>query len=173
MRRLLIVVFLLVLALPCSAFGQTQGAPPKPGPEVQLMAAWVGSWQCGYENKTGTQEKGQWTFACEWAPGGFFLNCKARTNTTDMTAVWGYNTEEKAYWTFRYFSTGGMDFSRGWVNGNTWSYVIENELSGGKARRRQLKGTFESPTAWTYQWDRSVQGEPWVTTQVGRCTKAK
>jgi hypothetical protein len=170
-KRLLFVVLLLVLALPCMAFGQTP--PPKPGPEVQQLAKWLGTWQCAYENKTGTREKGEWTYACEWGLGGFFLHCKGKTKTTDMTAVWGYNVEEKAYWTFRYFSNGGMDFSRGWVSGNTWSYVIENEHSGGKARRRQLKGTFESPTAWTYQWDRSVEGEPWVITQVGRCTKDK
>lgn len=174
MKRLLVVFVFFVLAVPCVALGQTQAAqPPKPGPEVQKLAKWLGAWQCTHEIKTGTPEKGEWSFACEWAPSGFFLLCKAKRQTTEMAAVWGYSTEERAYWTFRYFNNGAMEFSKGWENGSTWTYIYENERSGGKTQRRQLKSTFESPTVWTYQWDRSVEGEPWVTTQIGRCTKVK
>jgi hypothetical protein len=133
------------------------------------MAQWLGTWQCEYENKTGAQAKGEASMGCEWAAGGFFMVCKSGT----WTSVAGYDSEEKAYGEFRYFNDGWMDFSKGWTSGNTWTFVYEGEHSGGKARRRQVVSTFQSPTVWTYQWDRSVEGGPWVTTTVGKCSKVK
>jgi len=174
MKRQCIVV-LLALVLPCLAFGQAQTPPPKPGPEVQQLAQWLGNWQCGYENKTGAQDKGEWDLNCAWSAGGFFLVCKGHVDkVSEFSMVWGYQPPEKAYWVFRYFSGGTMDFSKGWLSGNTWNLVFEDEHTrDGKARRRQAAQTFVSSTEWTYQFGGSVEGAPWVTTQVGKCTKAR
>ena len=46
MKRSVLIVLLLVLAVPCLAFGQAQTAPPpKPGPEVQRLGYFVGTWK--------------------------------------------------------------------------------------------------------------------------------
>jgi len=52
MKRLVIVV-LLALAVPCLAFGQGQTPPPKPGPEEQKLAPWIGTWTCNGEIEDG------------------------------------------------------------------------------------------------------------------------
>jgi hypothetical protein len=76
MKRLPVII-VLALAVSCLAFGQAQTAqPPKPGPEVQQMAPWLGTWQCGYENKTGSLAKSEGSITCEWFTGGFFMVCK-------------------------------------------------------------------------------------------------
>lgn len=174
MRRLSLVVVLFMLAVPCLAFGQAQTAPPpKPGPEVQQLAAWQGTWQCSGESKTGTQTRSEFSLACEWAAGGFFLVCKSASKTAEWTGIWGYNPEAKAYFGFRYYSDGWTDFPKGWLNGKTWTFVFEDEHRGGKAQRRQVTEVVESPTVLTFQWDRSVEGAPWTTTAVGRCSKVK
>ena len=87
--------------------------------------------------------------------------------------LWGYNPEAKAYFGFRYYSDGWTDFPKGWLNGKTWTFVFEDEHRGGKAQRRQVTQVLESPTVLTFQWDRSVEGAPWTTTAVGKCSKAK
>jgi hypothetical protein len=52
MKRSVLIVLLLALAVPCLACGQAQTAPPpKPGPEVQKLEAWVGDWTYTNEAK--------------------------------------------------------------------------------------------------------------------------
>lgn len=121
MKRLPALV-LVALIVPCTAHAQTAQPtqPPKPGPEVQQMAQWLGAWQCAYESRT-TQAKGEMSMTCDWAAGGFFLVCKGATGSRMFTIVLGYHPDEQAYWWFRYQSNGSADFARGWVNGNTWT----------------------------------------------------
>ena len=65
MRRSVIVVFLLTLAVPRLALAQAQAAgPPAPGPEVQRLGFWVGTWHYESANATGT-------LTYEWMTGGF------------------------------------------------------------------------------------------------------
>jgi hypothetical protein len=168
MKRLIILVLLAVI-VPC-ALAQAQPAQaPKPGPEVQLMAPWIGNWHCAYEGKTGAMSKSEGDLTCEWTANGFVLSCKS----AETTMAAGYSPEEKAYWMFRYGGNGFADHATGWIKGTTWKAVYENERAEGKARRRQVTMSVSSPNEFTLQWDRSVEGEPWVTTQVGKCNKTK
>ena len=168
MKKTAVVVALFMLALPCVALGQGKPTqPPKPGPEAQKLAQWLGRWKCALENPAG-----EMTMTCAWEAGGFFMVCGSVIGQTELTTVRGYHADEKAYWSFRYFNHGGADFSRGWLHGETWAFVHEDEHRGGKALRRQLTQTFQSPTEWTLQFQYSTEGAPWVTNQVGKCTRA-
>jgi len=114
----------------------------------------------------------------EWFTGGFFVVCRFQSSystgtTREAAAVFGYNQAEQAYTWYRYYSTGATDSAKGWVHGNTWVWILPESQISGKATRRQMTSTEESPTSWTYKWERSVEGEPWQTTEQGKCTKVK
>ena len=60
------------------------------------------------------------------------------TGTVEIHTVYGYNRHEKAYTMYRYWSNGWSDFAKGWVEGNTWTWVFEDERVNDKLRRRQM-----------------------------------
>jgi hypothetical protein len=167
MKRITVVLVFSMLLFAVAAQAQTPA--PKPGPEHQALGVMVGTWETESENKlTGAKSKGSMT--CSWENGNFFVVCRTKT----LAAVFGYSFEEKVYTVYLYsLSAGGGSFGRGWVRGNNWTYVFENELANGKHRRRQYTSSQPTPNAYTHKWERSIDGEPWVVTSEGKGTKAK
>src|SRR5262245_9252036 len=59
---------------------QAPSGPPKPGPEHQKLARFVGTWNGKAEMKPGPFGPGgpmTWTETCDWFEGGFSVVCKS------------------------------------------------------------------------------------------------
>jgi hypothetical protein len=179
MRRSVLIVLLLVLAVPCLAFGQVQTAPPpKPGPEVQRLGYFVGTWK--YVGEVLTDPKGTYegTMTWEWFPGGFSVVGKSEGTgvgggPTSELYVLGYSATEKIY-TWYTVSRGGAGRTvRKWsVNGKVWTCEEDTTVSGKPAKSRYTV-TEVSPMSYSFGGARSVGGRPWTQTFGLKATKVK
>lgn len=78
MKRLTMASFLLIVAHAASVPAAT-AQQPKPGPEVQRLGYYLGSWRGEGETKGGPfgpAGKLSSTTTCEWFAGGFQLVCR-------------------------------------------------------------------------------------------------
>ena len=179
MKKLLVIVF-MALAVPCLAFGQAQPAqPPKPGPEVQKLAYYVGTWKTEGEITAGPLRSGgkfSETGTCEWFAGGFHLMCRHEGtrpagNVTDLSIV-AYDAEAKGYTYFTITSLGDTASVTGSLSGNTWTFLWDGKVAGKPAKFRYTEVQV-SPTSYTFKTERSVAGGPWRVLEDGRAAKAK
>jgi hypothetical protein len=106
LKRVLLVVVLFVLAVPCLAVAQAQTPqPPKPGPAVQRMAFMLGSWQDQNENHQsplGPAGKETGTSNCEWFTGNFQVVCRADsdgpTGKAAVMSILAWDAGRKPTW---------------------------------------------------------------------------
>jgi len=177
MKRLLVIVVLL-LAVPCLAFGQAQ--PPKPGPEVQKLAYYLGTWKSEGEVKVGSPShpagKFSGTESCEWFAGVFHLVCRGegtgpRGKSTSM-GILAYDTEAKVYTYYGISSLGETDSGKMTITGNTWTSTFEGKMADKPANFR-FSEVQESPTSYTFKFESSVAGGPWTVIEEGKSTKVK
>jgi len=170
MKRLLVIV-LLVLAVPCLAFGQAQTVqPPKPGPEIQRLGSWVGTWK----TESGPSSS---TITWEWFVGGFGL--VGREEGTGPAGKYSYlrvmtfDSVEKVYTHYLITSLGpGGALAKGTVAENTWHWEWDGMVSAKPAKDR-FTVVEVSPTATASKVELSVAGGPWTVTAEGKGTKVK
>ena len=173
MKRSVLIVLLLVLAIPCLAFGQTQTAPPlKPGPEVQRLGHFVGTWSLADELSSG---KLSGTMVCDWFEGGFALICQDTYTTgrgSDMH-IFGYDPQGKTYTWYSVMPTGaGTRVVTLTVDRDRWVADWEDTYQG-KPTRYHREWLEESPAALRYRSTRSVVGGAPITVSEWRFTKTK
>jgi hypothetical protein len=177
MKRPLLIV-LLALAIPSLAFGQAQ--PPKPGPEVQKLAYYVGTWKTEGEVKVGSPlnpaGKFSGTDTCEWFAGGFQIVCRGEDTgplgkraTLDIAA---YDAEAKVYIDYFISSFGENDSGKMTLTGNTWTALWDGKASGKPAKFRYTE-VQESSTSYTFKVENSVAGGPWTVIEEGKSSKVK
>jgi uncharacterized protein DUF1579 len=159
---------------------QAPPAPPKPGPEVQKLAYFVGRWNETAEVKPGPMGPGgKMTVAssCEWFAGGFYVVCKGDGTgpggPTHGLGILGYSTERKRYSYYGIDNAGmGGDPSYGDLVGDTWNWDGESTMGG-----QQVKGRYTikqvSPDSYTWKWEMSVAGGPWNAVAEGTDTRVK
>jgi len=176
MKRPLVIV-LLALAIPSLAFGQAQ--PPKPGPEVQKLAYFLGTWKGEGEIKAspfGPAGKFSGTESCEWFAGGFHVVCRIESTGPEgrMTEleILAYDAEAKAYTYYSISSRGWSDTSKGSLTGNTWTWVWDDRVAGKPAKFRETVEQL-SPTSDTFKTEYSVASGPWTVFLEGKSTKVK
>lgn len=178
MKRLFVTV-LLVLAMPCLAFGQVlTPQPPKPGPEVQRLGYFVGTWK--YVGEVLTDPKGTYagTVTWEWFPGGFSVVAKAegtgvRGGPMNEMMTIGYSDTEKTYLSYTVSRSGaGRTIRKYAVNGSVWTCEEEAAVSGRPAKSR-FTITEVPPASYTWKVERSVEGGPWTQTIDLKATKVK
>ena len=154
MRRLVFAVLALAFILPITA--QAQETPP---PELQRLDTYVGEWT--WEGGT---EVGEWL-------GDFFVQSievatYASGNTVTTRYVYGYDAEEEVYTLHSYGSDGSIQAGKGWVHGNTWTWLFD-EPAGRRARQTLVE---ESPTVAIFKWEVSIEGGDWE--ELGSETRA-
>jgi hypothetical protein len=74
MKRLLVILVVLAFGMPCLA---QIPQPPKPGPEVQKLAYFLGTWKAEGQ-LIGGPSAGKFVGEgpCEWFAGGFHVVCR-------------------------------------------------------------------------------------------------
>jgi hypothetical protein len=153
----------LMLAGVSLALSQEQSAP-KPGPEHQKLAYFVGKWKAEGEVKPGPMGPGgkmKTTDTCEWFEGRYSVICRSEGSTpmgrSKSIGILGYSAEDKAY-TFYAVDNSGMTMSsvpKGTRQGNTWTYTDEGTMGGQKYKSRVI---IKELSATSYSFKMDMQG---------------
>lgn len=182
MRRTLqsLLTFLSLLAVSLVANAQTP-QPPKPGPEHQRLAYFVGKWTSEGEAKPGPMGPGgkiSSTDSCDWFEGRFAVVChsdgNAPTGPMKSIGVLSYSPEEKVY-TYYGTDNSGMTMTtvpRGTVKGDTWTFNDEG-MMGGKKMKTRVTLKELSPTAYTFSMEMQGADGKWVPMMEAKNTKVK
>src|SRR5262245_25292728 len=129
MMRRVVGSAIAALAL-CAVVGAQQPqAPPKPGPEQQLLGFFVGKWKTETEMKPspfGPGGKTTGNDTCEWFTGGFQVVCRGTgtgsAGKMSSLAVMAYSAGDKAYTNYFIDNSGISNLSKGNKSGNTWTF---------------------------------------------------
>jgi len=175
----LAVSIALVLIFVGVALAQAPSGPPKPGPEHQKLAYFAGKWSSEGDVKPGPFGPGgkvTFTETCEWFDGNFALVCHSDGKMQDLPhkglSVMGWDPAEKTYTYFATNTMGEIVFSRGTVQGDTWTWNNESKMNGKPVRARfTLKQV--SPDSASYKFEMRAADEPMKLFMEGKQTRVK
>jgi hypothetical protein len=177
MKRILIAA--AAVAVSTVVVGLAQ-APPKPGPEHQRLAAFVGNWTFSGEMKPGPMGPGgkmTGTDRISWLPGGFFIERRV-TGKSPMgemigLEVMGYDSVKKTY-TYNFFDNmGTMGGGTLTVTGSTWT-ATGTASSSGQVMQERCALTFGAGnTTLTVKCEMSMDGKTYAPFIEGTATKSK
>lgn len=178
-RVLFALATLLTVGCVAASLAQAPSGPPQPGPEHQKLAFFAGKWISEGETKAsafGPAAKFSFTETCEWLPGGFALVChsdgKFGEGAVKGLSVMSYDAAEKTYIYFETNSWGEVVFSRGSVQGDTWTWNNEGKMNGKPTHARfALKQV--SPDSAAYTFEMGIGGEPLKVVMEGKQTRQK
>jgi hypothetical protein len=166
MRGLLLFA-VLVVAIPGLAFGQSQIAPPpRPGPEIQRLGYFVGTWKTEDETVT-------W----EWFTGGFSLIGRVENSGPGLKSselrIMTYDPVTGDYTQYKVTSVGpGGTLSRLTVRGDTWLSQWDGTEDGKPAKYR-FAIVEVTPTSFSAKLETSLAGGPWIVTFETKGVKIK
>jgi len=177
MKRILTVTFAVLLLSSLFAAGQNPPPAPKPGPEQKNLGYFAGNWKTTGDLKPGPMGPGgkfTGTDRIEWMPGGFFLVSHSQ-DTSSMgkesgLAVYGYDADKKVYTYDEFNSRGEVVHATGTFDGKVWTWSAEMNM-GGKSVKSHFILTETSPTAYTYKFEMSEDGNNWAPIMDGTGTK--
>lgn len=169
------LAFLIVSA----GLAQAPAGPPKPGPEHQKLAYFAGNWQFETDMKPspfGPGGKFVYTQTCEWFDGNFALVChadgKTQSGVIKTLSIMGWDPSAKTYVYFETNTMGQNLFSRGTVEGDTWTWNNEFKMNGkpvvGRFTLKQV-----SPDACTYKFEMPGSDETMKLMMEGKQTRLK
>lgn len=149
---------------------------PKPGPEIEKLQYFVGTWTAEYELKPGPMGPGGMVTAVDesrWMPGGFFVETRTdghgAMGVLKGLAIMGYDAEAKVYTYDAFNNFGEADHFKGAVQGDTWTWTSEGMMAGQKAKLR-FTAMQVSPTVYTMKFEMAT-GSDWTTVMEGKATK--
>jgi hypothetical protein len=171
-----IAITAVAALLTATTFAQQPGLR-KPAAEEARLGYFTGNWTFNGETKAspmGPAGKMTGTEACTWFTGGFFVVCQSDGTTpmgkTKGQAIMGYDPGAKTY-TYYAFNNMGMGFFvRGNVAGKVWTWNFDNAMDG-KTMKGRVTVTEESPTAYAYKMEASIDGGPMSILEEGKATK--
>lgn len=180
MKRTATILCRLIVTLLAVA-ASAQMTPPTPAPELKNLDYFTGTW-----SSEATISPGPWgpggkfsdTDKVEWMKGGFFLvshtdfSMPAELGGTGTSlTVLGYDADKKIYTEERFDSTGRHVVATGTLNGDTLTWVGENNYGG---RTIQSRFTIEMilPTSYTLKYEISADGGAnWLPFWEGKAKK--
>jgi hypothetical protein len=180
-RTSVVVARCAVLALVgCQAASAMQPPQaPKPGPEHQRLAFYVGTWSTEGEMKPGPMGPGgrmTATDTCEWFEGRFAVICRSEgkgpMGPMKGIGILGYSPEEKVY-TYYGVDNSGMIMTaaaKGTVQGKTWTYTDES-LMGGQKIKSRVTITEVSPTVQTFVMEMQGPDGKWMPLMESKGTR--
>jgi Protein of unknown function (DUF1579). len=167
----------VLTAWTCLAAEQTREAP-KPLPEHKALGYFAGKWTSESDMKPGPFGPGGKMTShddCKWFEGGFQIVCRseAKGPVGSMTSmgVIAYIPGEHMYTYYGIDDKGMSELSVGKKEGKTWTFLTKTQMGDQPVRSRYtiVEGT---PTAYTFKWEASPDGEHWSTVMEGKSTKS-
>ena len=176
MRRILgVFVICAMVAIDVAA-----QAPPKPGPEQQALAPFIGTWTFEGVAKDGPMGPGgkmTGTDRISWLPGGFFAQRQFEgtgpSGKMQGVEIFGWDAVKKAY-TFTFFeSSGVMGSGTMTVNGNTWNAQGTGQMAGMVMHQKCTLTFGAGNTTLNIKCDMSMDGKTWAPSFEGVARKSK
>jgi hypothetical protein len=177
MKRIVVVLALIVM---CGVFVLAQAPQaPKPGPEHQKLAAFLGTWTFVGEAKAGPMGKGgkiTGTDRIQWLPGGFFIERrfegKAPWGEMKGLEIIGYDSVKKVYTYSAFDSMGAAGSGTMTLSGNTWNVAGSMNLGGKSMQERCTLTHADGGTSLHIKCDSSTDGTAWTPSFEGKATKS-
>jgi hypothetical protein len=152
---------------------------PKPSPEHERLAYFVGKWTNEGSMMPGPMGPGgkmKSSDTCEWFEGRFSVICRSEgtgpMGPSKSIGILGYSTEEKVY-TYYGIDNSNMTMAsvpRGTVRGDTWTYTDESVMGGKKVKSRVTIKEL-SPTAHTFRMETQGPDGKWIPMMESKSSK--
>ncbi len=174
MKRIAVATALMILLFAVAAQAQTPAQAPKPGPEVQRLGYFVGTWKMEGETKDSPISKAGKPTATEivtWFEGGFFtvLNGTSQgpSGTTKSLIIKCWNPATKNYQAYAITSSGTLGqapvlvIRQVSVSAKTWVSTWDTTV-GGKVYHIRMTQVEVSPASYTETIEYSMDGKTWT-----------
>jgi len=103
-------------------------------------------------------------------PGGFYIESLAEGQVPTRLAIIAYDSHAKAYTSYYASSVGLVGVGTGTVEGNTWTWMVEDKYAG-KAIKGRTTVTILSPTQYTSKYEMADGKGGYTTILEGKDTK--
>lgn len=165
----------VILICGFTALSPAQAPPegPKPGPEHKKLEYFVGTWKMESEIKANEYVpagKGVTTETDTLGPGGFYVESRAEGQLGTRFGFIAYDSHAKVYTSYYANSAGLVGTGTGSVNGNTWTWMVEDKFAG-KAIKGRTTITTLSPTQYTSKYEMADGKGGYTTILEGKATK--
>jgi hypothetical protein len=173
MRTRSSVAVILVCGFTSLLLSQAPPAPPKPGPELKKLEYFVGKWTVEGEIKPNGYVPAGKSVSTETAtlgPGGFYVESRNEGQSGTRLAIIGYDSHAKVYTSYYANSGGLVGVGTGTVNGNTWTWMVEDKYAGQSVKGRTTVKIL-SPTESTSKYEMADGKGGYTTIVEGKATK--
>ena len=103
-------------------------------------------------------------------PGGFYVESRAEGQLGTRLAIIAYDSHAKVYTSYYASSVGLVGTGTGTVNGNTWTWMVEDKFAGEAVKGRTTVTTL-SPTQYTFKYEMADEKGGYTTIVEGKATK--
>ncbi len=150
------VALILICGFTALSLAQAPPEPPKPGPEHKKLEYFVGTWKTEGEVKANPYMpagKSVGTVTYTLGPGGFFLEWRGEGENYPTThGIVAYDSHAKLYTQFYASSAGLMGGGTATVDGNTWTWMLEDKWFG-EAFKGRTAVTVKSASQFTVKYE--------------------
>lgn len=165
----------VILICGFNAFSPAQAPTelPKPGPEHKKLEYFMGTWKLETEIKPNgyvPAGKGVTTQTNTLGPGGFSVESRWEGQIPRTDGIIAYDSHEQVYTEFYVSSIGLVGTARGTVDGNTWTWLIEDKWFG-KVVKGRTTITIQSASQFTAKYEMLDPNGRYVTISEGTATK--
>lgn len=167
------VAVFLVCGFAALSLAQAPTELPKPGPEHKRLEYFLGTWKVETEIKANEYVpagKGITTQTNTLGPGGFSVESRWEGQIPRTDGIIAYDSHEKVYTELYVSSIGLVGTATGTVNGNTWTWMIEDKWFG-KAVKGRTTITILSASRYTVKYEMLDANGRYVTISEGTATK--
>jgi uncharacterized protein DUF1579 len=167
------VAAILICGSTALSLAQAPPKGPKPGPEHKRLEYFVGKWTVESEIKANEYVpagKGVTTQTYTLDPEGFYLESRWEGQIPRTVGIIAYDTDAKVYREFYASSAGLVGSGTGTVNGNTWTWMLEDKVFG-KAAKGRTTITILSASQYTSKYEMLDVNGRYVTLTEGTATK--
>jgi hypothetical protein len=168
------VALILICGFTALSLAQAPPEPPKPGPEHKKLEYLLGTWKVESEIKeNGYVPAGKSVITTTYTlgPGGFFVEVRGEGEKYPTThGIMAYDSQAKLYTTFYASSAGLVGGGTGTVDGNTWTWMLEDKWFG-QAFKGRTTVTVKSASQFTSKYEYLDPNGSYVTISEGTSTK--
>ncbi len=167
------VALFLTCGFTALAVAQAPPEPPKPGPEHKKLEYFLGTWKTEGEVKANPYMpagKSVTTQRYTLGPGGFSVECLSEGQMPTTHSIMAYDSHAKLYTTFYASSAGLVGGGTGTIDGNTWTWMLEDKWFG-KAFKGRTTVTVKSASQFTAKYEYLDPNGSYVTITEGTATK--
>ena len=167
------VAVILICGFTALSLAQAPPEGPKPGPEHKKLEYFLGTWKVESEIKANAYVpagKGVTTETYTLDPAGFYLESRGEGQIPRTVGIIAYDTDAKVYREFYASSAGLVGSGTGTVNGNTWTWMLEDKVFG-KAAKGRTTITISSASQYTEKYEMLDANGRYVTLSEGTATK--